>query len=344
MTRSVSVPSRSIVTLWVLGLTAALLVGLVPSTADAVTASESDAEQRFVELVNGERAERGLRKVKVSSELTRVARDHTADMVRTDDLHHNPDLGDDVTNWRRLAENVGYSSVSVASLHRAFMNSAGHRANILDDRVTQVGVGVRIHDDIIWVTKVFRLPEDAGSEIEVQDEPVTLDEFRDVLAGSAHAESILAVTDAAIAEGCAEQRFCPARGVTRATMAAFLARALDLDDGPDDAFDDVSGPHAGAIGALTEAGLTEGCGDDRFCPDRKLSRAQLASFLAGALELDTDGEPDLVDLAPDSVHAGAVAALVDEGITSGCGDDRFCPAETLSRAATASFLTNAFGL
>jgi uncharacterized protein YkwD len=124
---------------------------------DPVGPVDPGTEQSFVNSINSERADAGLPALKVSSDLTDLGREHSAVMSSTTDLHHNPDLATDVKNWQRVAENVGVGG-SHASLHRAFMDSPGHRANILDDRVTQIGVGVRITDGRIWVTQVFRLP------------------------------------------------------------------------------------------------------------------------------------------------------------------------------------------
>jgi hypothetical protein len=49
-------------------------------------------------------------------------------------------------------------------------------------------------------------------------------------------------------------------------------------------------PHAAAIGATQQVGITQGCataaGSPTFCPDQPVTRAQMASFLVRALEAD----------------------------------------------------------
>ncbi|MEX2620209.1 MAG: S-layer homology domain-containing protein [Egibacteraceae bacterium] len=85
-----------------------------------------------------------------------------------------------------------------------------------------------------------------------------------------------------ITRGCGAGRFCPNAGVTRAQMATFLARLLGIDGAPRTTeFVDVnaSSVHAGNIAALAEAGITQGCGANRFCPDDVVRRDQMASFL-----------------------------------------------------------------
>ena len=72
-------------------------------------------------------------------------------------------------------------------------------------------------------------------------------------------------------------------------MASFLARALRLGDAPPAGFTDLdpAGVHTGDIHALAAAGVTAGCAADplRYCPDQPVTRAQMASFLARALDL-----------------------------------------------------------
>jgi hypothetical protein len=84
-------------------------------------------------------------------------------------------------------------------------------------------------------------------------------------------------------------RFCPDEAVTRAEMASFLVRALDLPSAESAGFADVGagGVHAAAIDALSAAGITRGCLSEplRFCPDEAVTRAEMASFLVRALDL-----------------------------------------------------------
>ncbi len=73
-----------------------------------------------------------------------VARKHTSEMVQRRSLYHTPSdvLGRRVTRWRRLGENIGAAG-GVKRLHRLFMNSPVHRANILLNSYGFVGVGTK---------------------------------------------------------------------------------------------------------------------------------------------------------------------------------------------------------
>jgi hypothetical protein len=150
----------------VIALLATLLSLLVVPFASSAGAADSGAEAQFLSLINGERTSRGLGALTVRAEVVPVARDWTARLIAAQALSHNPSLSTLMpSDWISIGENVGYGS-SVDGLHTAFMNSAGHRANILGD-FNQVGIGVdRDGSGRIWVTVDFmktRTPQLATS-------------------------------------------------------------------------------------------------------------------------------------------------------------------------------------
>ena len=102
----------------------------------------------------------GLPSLAVADDLVAVARRHSVRMADAADLHHNPDLATEVTGWQKVGENVGRGP-RVEPIHDAFMNSPGHRENILDPDWTEIGIGVEVRDGTVWVTEVFREPEAA---------------------------------------------------------------------------------------------------------------------------------------------------------------------------------------
>ena len=110
--------------------------------------------------------------------------------------------------------------------------------------------------------------------------------FSDV-AGSVFGADVYKIARAGITRGCAVDRFCPTQPVTRGQMAAFLSRALGLPRPPaDTGFDDtVSHAFRQEIGAIYVKGITKGCAVDRFCPDRPVTRGEMAAFLVRALDL-----------------------------------------------------------
>ena len=324
---------RLLVALGIVALLATMVA--VPAPAQA-SGSAGDHEAEFVERTNAERSSRGVSKLRVASDLTDVARRHSAKMARESNLHHNPNLGSDVSGWSRVGENVGRGG-SVSSLHSALMDSEGHRRNILDKNFSEVGIGVVVNGSTIWVTQVFRLPNGTVS---------TATTFRDVNGGT-HAGNIDRLYKAGITTGCTSNSYCPSDSVTRAQMATFLTRAMDLTPTSTSLFRDVAsnGVHAPNIGALAEAGVTSGCESGLFCPDSSITRAQMATFLANALDLDTSSsKAGFGDVPSGGVHTGAINAIAEKGITKGCGSGRYCPTQSVTRAEMASFLVRAFDL
>lgn len=110
-------------------------------------------------------------------------------------------------------------------------------------------------------------------------------------------------------------------------------------------FTDVAagGVHGFAVGCLHDRGVVRGTGDGRYSPATALTRGQVASLLAGALELDTGGEPAFED-ARDSVHAGAIAAVAQEGLVVGFSDGSFGARRPITRAQLASMVAAAAAL
>ena len=144
-----------------------------------------------------------------------------------------------------------------------------------------------------------------------------------------------------ITQGCALDLFCPKAPVTRGQMASFLVRSLDLPAITTDAFvDDAASPHQADINSLAEAGITEGCGPNMFCPNDPVTRQQMASFLTRAMELPISTNDFFTD-DDGSVHEGDINALASEGITLGCAPGRFCPAAEVLREQMAAFLHRA---
>lgn len=128
----------------------AALVGSAP--AEATTTREA----RMLEKINYARASHGLRPLRLSADLSAAARTHSTSMANSSLLFHTPTLTS-LCCWRAIAENVGYGS-SVWDVHRALMHSAPHRANILDSRMRQVGIGIIVRNGNLWVTEIFRQP------------------------------------------------------------------------------------------------------------------------------------------------------------------------------------------
>ena len=81
-------------------------------------------------------------------------------------LYHSTSLGSLITRWKTLGENVGYAG-SVKKVHKAFMNSAAHKSNILRSAYKNFGVGVVKKKGKIWATVVFQGSKNPGTKLKM---------------------------------------------------------------------------------------------------------------------------------------------------------------------------------
>ena len=130
-----------------------VVVALVVMTVGLALPAQAGTEGSFLSKINSSRASAGLAPLTMSSELVPDARAHSAEMMAAGNIYHSSNLAGVASGWESLAENVG-TGPSVSSLHTAFMNSAGHRRNILGD-FNYAGVGVKEANGQIWVTVIF---------------------------------------------------------------------------------------------------------------------------------------------------------------------------------------------
>jgi uncharacterized protein YkwD len=155
------------------GLVAGLLLATVPASGVASASRMSwscydfkGAEKKFAREMNLARSSRSQARMVLDKQLSKVARRHTRAMANAKDLFHSnmTRLGERVTRWRTLGENVGMGG-SVDSLHRAFMASPGHKANILYGGFRHMGVGTAEKNGTLYVTVVFEGAEDPGTTL-----------------------------------------------------------------------------------------------------------------------------------------------------------------------------------
>ncbi len=170
--------------------------------------------------------------------------------------------------------------------------------------------------------------------------------------GNVHETQIEFLFEIGTTRGCnppLNDRYCPDRIITRGELAAFLTRTLELtDDGGTDWFtDDNASEFEGDINRLAAAGIASGCNppaNTRYCPDRRLSREQMAAFIARAFNLkETSGEDVFTD-DNGSTFENDIEALAFAGVTLGCNppaNTKYCPTRSVARDEMASFFTRA---
>lgn len=182
--------------------------------------------------------------------------------------------------------------------------------------------------------------------------------------GSVHEGAIEGLVAAEITSGCdlgPPALYCPAQSITRAQMAVFLVRGFDLTlnepeptsstttepVAPANTFTDDDGhPFEAQIEIVASHGISLGCASERFCPDDPVTRAEMASFLIRAIGGFDGFDPprDRFTDDQDSPHQLDINRLALIGVTNGCGETTYCPAEVVSRAEMASFLGRALDI
>jgi hypothetical protein len=176
----------------------------------------------------------------------------------------------------------------------------------------------------------------------VSPDPYPGTPFTDI-ASSTFADDIAWLFDSGITAGCDDDAYCPNATVTRGQMASFLARALELPDASGDRFwDDEGTTHEANINKVAEAGITSGCGAGRYCPTSLVTRAQMASFLAKALDLPSSDADTFTD-DDESSHEPNIERIAAAALTNGCTTTRYCPSDSVTRGQMAAFLHRAFG-
>lgn len=123
----------------------------------------SQDEAEVVRLVNIERQKAGLAPLKASSQLSNVARMKSKDMADKNYFSHtSPTYGSPFDmmkqfgiSYRTAGENIAKGYLSPASVMNGWMNSSGHRANILNSSFGTIGVGAYKVGSTIYWTQMF---------------------------------------------------------------------------------------------------------------------------------------------------------------------------------------------
>lgn len=121
------------------------------------------AEQQMLTLINNARAESGLKALTLDASLTKLARLKSQDMITNNYFDHNsPTYGTPSQmlskygiSYSMSGENIAINR-NVAGAHTALMNSSGHRANIMHNSYTHIGLGIVSNSNgSLYITQIF---------------------------------------------------------------------------------------------------------------------------------------------------------------------------------------------
>lgn len=176
-------------------------------------------------------------------------------------------------------------------------------------------------------------------------------DFEDVPDTNIFHNDISWLADAGITRGCNppdNTEFCPGDNVTRGQMAAFFVRGLGLTstDGGTDFTDTDGDVFENDILRLSASGITKGCNppdNTEFCPDREVTRGEMAAFFVRALGLTDTAGTDFTD-TDGHLFEQDILRLSASGITRGCNppdNTEFCPDDHITREQMAAFFHRA---
>jgi S-layer homology domain/Cysteine-rich secretory protein family len=293
----------------------------------------------FVNMTNGHRNDHGLGPVGLHATIDAIAVERGHQIAEAEQIGHDFDylrrrFDEEGICWRGFGEIVAVNgSGDFSAFGTQWMNSPTHRDVMLGD-YTHAG-GSREEAGGRWYgVMVFVKLCNASTP------PPTSSGFVD-LGNSTFIDDIEWLVEQGITSGCAPNRFCPRDPVERGQMASFLQRAFDFPGTSNDFFtDDAGSTHEIAINRTRQAQVASGCAASRFCPRNAVTRGQMASFLARALDLPP-ASGDYFGDDNGSTHEDAINRLAQAGIASGCTSSRFCPDRPVTREQMAGFLQRA---
>ncbi|MFC3885390.1 CAP domain-containing protein [Bacillus songklensis] len=125
--------------------------------------SVSEFEKKVVELVNQERQKQGLKPLQLDTKLSDVAREKSKDMMNKNYFDHtSPTYGSPFDMMKKFGiqysaagENIAKGQQTPEEVMNSWMNSDGHRRNILDPNFTHIGVGYVEGSGSTYWTQMF---------------------------------------------------------------------------------------------------------------------------------------------------------------------------------------------
>lgn len=158
-----------------LGLCLVLAILVTPPTPGPVGAHR-DVAATMHTWIDEERALHDLPPLAPAEDIARVAERWSARMAEMRSMEHNPTFGDELCCWEFATENVAYGEAYAVrlpgdaiervtrELHEGLLASPGHRKNLLDPTVDQLGIGVHVDPEgTVWITQNFRRHRSASN-------------------------------------------------------------------------------------------------------------------------------------------------------------------------------------
>ena len=336
-------------------LTLAICLAVVPLTAAALPTQTDQTEWEILRLTNRERIAAGLLPLSITEPLQKAA-DIRSKECHTSFSHTRPNgascstvLDENGIFWRSMGENIAAGQSGPAQVMQSWMNSEGHRKNILSDFV-QVGVGYYTDNECAYrkhYTQLFTggcqtekiWVQGAAGVLHIQA-GTDVDDWNLTLCVKCTCGTGYLPLTASLCTGYdkrangAQQITVSFRGAT--TVFAVSKRFVDV---PENAW------YTDTVYQAVESGLFDGVSATAFAPEAAMTRGMLTTVLYrlhGATEAADDCT--FSDVKSTDWFAPAVAWAQQNGIVDGIGGNRFAPNEPISRQDTLTILYRYAGL
>lgn len=329
--------------------TALLSTGAIFGVVQPASAA---GEITIFSLVNESRAANGLGPLKLNPAISGVATAWAQQMASSNSMTHNPDYSSQIpTGWTIAAENIAKGYPTLRSVHAAWMNSEGHRANILGD-FTDIGISFITENGTTWAVENFGKYGSSVPPPPATPEPY----FADVSASHPFFPEIQWMAASGIATGTAQPPGKPlylgSEAVSRQAMAAFLFRfsgeEYTAPSVPTFADVPTSSPFYTEIEWMYTTEISTGTfqrgGKPLYKPADPVSRSAMAAFLYRFLDISGPAPftSPFADVQTNSTFFKEIAWMYTSGTSKGYANADNPPlyksSDGVSRQAMAAFL------
>ncbi len=359
-----------------------LIPGIYAAGSDSCLSQE---EYDVLKIANQERAKEGL------FPLTSTLKLQQATDIRAEELVTIPDhVRPDGTDWYSVleelelhymwaGENVAAGQRNPASAMKAWMNSQGHRENILRDKYIHVGVGYHYSEESIYGTHWVQL---FYSNYYCEYTSMTVEPYGEETVSVGTSLEDVQWIACLQCKSCGSSylpvlpEYCTGydpnvAGTQRVTVsvlgqsATMNVKVLSEDGEVEDPTEEPTEPSpkpsepgkipfadvkegdyfAQPVLWAVENNITNGTSANLFSPEKSCTRGQVVTFLwraAGSPEPQTKDNP-FTDVKENAYYYKAVLWAVENGITTGTGKGKFSPDNTCTRGQVATFLWRAQG-
>lgn len=358
-----------------------LLWAMLPTSYATTDNSGLNREEyEVLKIANQERAKENLAPLTSTPKLQQAGDIRAEELVSVTD-HVRPDgrpwytvLEELDLHYMWAGENVAAGQRGSAAVMRSWMNSQGHRENILREQFVHVGVGYHYSGASVYNTHWVQL---FFSHYNCEYTSMTVDFYGEETVSEGTALEELELIACLQCKACGDSylpvlpEYCsgydPNGSGTQTLTVSALGQTATLKiefsadeeepteeptepeapDVPPIPFTDVKAGDYFALPVLwaVENNITNGTSANTFSPEKSCTRGQVVTFLwraAGSPEPATADNP-FTDVKESAYYYKAVLWAVENGITTGMGKGKFSPDNTCTRGQVATFLWRAKG-